>query len=63
MKAVMISIRPEWCAKIANGQKTIEVRKTSPNLKPPFKCYIYCTSRRPYLVLYKSIVRPSPGTM
>lgn len=51
MKAVMISIRPEWCAKIANGQKTIEVRKTRPNLKPPFKCYIYCTSSRPYLVL------------
>lgn len=43
MKAVMISIRPEWCAMIANGRKTIEVRKTKPKLETPFKCYIYCT--------------------
>lgn len=43
MKSVLISIRPEWVEKIANGEKTIEVRKTAPNLKTPFKCYIYCT--------------------
>lgn len=42
-KAVMISIRPKWCEKICNGEKTIEVRKTSPKLETPFKCYIYCT--------------------
>lgn len=42
-KAVMLSIRPKWCEKIANGEKTIEVRKTRPKLKTPFKCYIYCT--------------------
>lgn len=42
-KAVLISIRPKWCEKIINGQKTIEVRKTRPKLKLPFKCYIYCT--------------------
>lgn len=42
-KAVMLSIRPKWCEKIANGNKTIEVRKTKPKLKTPFKCYIYCT--------------------
>lgn len=46
-KAVMISIRPEWCEKIANGEKTIEVRKTRPKkLKNPFRCYIYCTQGR-----------------
>lgn len=43
MKAVMISIRPEWCEKIASGEKTVEVMKTRPKLEPPFKCYIYCT--------------------
>lgn len=43
MKAVLISIRPEWCAKIASGEKTIEVRKTRPKLTEPFKCYIYRT--------------------
>ena len=42
-KAVLISIRPEWCKKIINGEKTIEVRKTKPKLETPFKCYIYCT--------------------
>lgn len=42
-KAVLISIRPKWCEKIANGNKTIEVRKTRPKLDTPFKCYIYCT--------------------
>ena len=42
-KAVLISIRPTWCELIANGEKTIEVRKTRPKLDTPFKCYIYCT--------------------
>lgn len=42
-KAVLISIRPKWCQKIASGEKTIEVRKTKPKLETPFKCYIYCT--------------------
>lgn len=30
MKSVLISIQPEWCEKIVNGEKTIEVRKTAP---------------------------------
>lgn len=42
-KAVMISIRPKWCEKIARGEKTIEVRKTRPKLETPFRVYIYCT--------------------
>ena len=42
-KAVMLSIRPKWVEKIANGEKTIEVRKARPNIATPFKCYIYCT--------------------
>ena len=42
-KAVLISIRPKWCELIANGEKTIEVRKTRPKLETPFKCYIYET--------------------
>lgn len=48
-KAVMISIRPKWCEKIASGEKTIEIRKTRPKLQPPFKCYIYCTMDHPYI--------------
>ena len=42
-KAVMISIRPKWCEKIASGKKTVEVRRKRPKLKTPFKCYVYET--------------------
>lgn len=45
-KAVLISIRPEWVEKIMSGEKTLEVRKTRPNMGTPFKCYIYCTLGR-----------------
>lgn len=48
-KAVLISIRPAWCEKIARGEKTVEVRKTRPKLETPFKCYIYCTMDHPYI--------------
>ena len=43
-KAVLISIRPKWVEKIANGEKTIEIRKNRPKLATPFKCYIYCSA-------------------
>lgn len=43
MKAVLISIKPNWCKLIWSGMKAVEVRKTRPKLEPPFKCYIYCT--------------------
>lgn len=42
MKSILISIKPKWCEKIVNGEKTIEVRKTAPK-EVPFKAYIYCT--------------------
>lgn len=42
-KAILISIQPKWCELIANGKKTVEVRKTRPKLETPFKVYIYCT--------------------
>ncbi len=42
-KAVLLSIRPQYCELIASGKKTMEVRKTRPKLEIPFKCYIYCT--------------------
>lgn len=43
MKSILISIKPKYCELIANGTKTVEVRKTKPKLETPFKCYIYCT--------------------
>lgn len=50
MKVVLLSIKPKYCELIANGKKTIEVRKTRPKLEPPFKCYIYCTKSNDGLV-------------
>lgn len=49
-KSVLISIQPKWCELIAEGRKTIEVRKTKPKIPTPFKCYIYET---------KAIYKPS----
>lgn len=46
MYSVMLSIQPKWCELIANGEKTIEIRKTKPKLETPFKCYIYCTKAK-----------------
>ena len=48
MKSVLISIKPKWCELIANGKKTVEVRKTRPKIDVPFKCYIYCTKAKDY---------------
>lgn len=46
-KAVLISIKPEWCKLIASGRKTVEVRKNEPKLDKPFRCFIYCTMPNP----------------
>lgn len=43
MKAVLISIKPRYCKLIVSGEKTVEIRKTKPELVPPFKVYIYET--------------------
>lgn len=51
MKSVLISIQPKWCELIANGQKTVEVRKTKPKLDTPFKCYVYCTQGKDVLAV------------
>lgn len=55
MKSVLISIRPKWCELIASGKKTIEVRKTRPNIETPFKCYIYCTKPK---MITKYVFKP-----
>lgn len=46
MKAVMLSLRPQWCEKIFNGSKTIEVRKSRPSIPTPFKVYVYMTKHK-----------------
>jgi len=44
MIAVLWSIRPEWCEKIATGEKIVELRKKAPRIATPYKSYIYCTA-------------------
>lgn len=51
MKAILLSVRPKWCELIANGKKTIEVRKSRPKLETPFKCYIYCTAPKKFYMI------------
>ena len=52
-KAVLISILPNWVEKICSGEKTIEVRRTRPNIETPFKVYIYQTKKRITLKTFK----------
>lgn len=48
MTSVLISINPTWCELIASRQKTLEIRKTRPKIKTPFKVYIYQTVNDTY---------------
>ena len=49
MKAIMKSVSPRICEKVANGDCTILVSKTVPKFDLPFKGYICCTNAKPYL--------------
>lgn len=60
-KSVLISIKPKWCELIANGKKTVEVRKNRPKLETPFKCYIYCTNDRSNLWILRESFRKFHG--
>ena len=53
MKSVLISIQPKWVEKIANGEKTIEVRKSAPKCGVPFKGYIYATKKARLQTIFK----------
>lgn len=46
MKAVMKSVSPRICEKVANGNCTILVSKTAPKCDAPFKEYIYATKAK-----------------
>ena len=46
MKAVIKSVSPRICEKVASGDCTILVSKTAPKCREPFKCYIYATKAK-----------------
>jgi predicted transcriptional regulator len=60
-KAVMISINPKWCELIANGKKTVEVRKSKPKLEPPFKVYIYATKPKHFYKISEHMATTDEG--
>lgn len=43
MNKILMSIKPQWCSKIFDGEKMIELRKTRPKLEPPFEVLVYET--------------------
>lgn len=63
MKAVMKSVSPRICEKVANGDCTMLVSKTAPKCGAPFKGYIYMTAtkERFYLWEYVTAYKNSKG--
>lgn len=65
MTAIMKSVSPRICEKVANGDCTILVSKTAPKCEMPFKCYIYCTksprAHMPHLYINDGIGRQKFG--
>ena len=63
MKAIMKSVSPRICEKVANGDCSILVSKTAPKCEVPFKCYIYMTAtkERFYLWEYATSYENSKG--
>ena len=43
MVEILLSLKPKWWAKIASGEKTVEIRKTVPHAGMPFKVFVYET--------------------
>lgn len=53
MKAIMKSVSPRICEKVANGDCTILVSKTAPKCEVPFKGYIYTTKKKHLIAIFK----------
>lgn len=53
MKAILLSIRPEWLAKILNGWKLVEIRKLFPKDFVGW-IYLYCTKSKTLEYCYDS---------
>ena len=54
MKSILMSIKPKWVAKILNGEKTIEIRKSHPKCELPIDVYIYCTKDKGKLCIIRN---------
>ena len=65
-KALLVSIKPEFAEKIFNGTKSIELRKSTPNVLPGDAVVIYCTDPVKAVLgicIVKEILRLKPSVM
>ena len=60
MDNYILSVRPEWLAKILNREKTIELRKTAP--QTPCVMLLYCTKLPNVLIDFKEYVTETNHT-
>lgn len=63
---IVMSIKPEFCAKILDGSKKIELRKSAPNLDAGTRVIIYSTSPEKAVIGYcriKRIIKLTPENM
>lgn len=51
MSAIMKSVLPIECERIASGEQTILISKTRPKISTPFKCYIYQPIKKVYEII------------
>ena len=51
--SILLSVKPEWLAKILDGEKTIEIRKTMPKCRLPIDVYLYCCKSKKKLFFDK----------
>ena len=65
-KYVLLSIKQQYVDRILNGSKTIELRKSKPNVSPGDYVIIYCTSPIKAIVgvaAIKQVITHSPERM
>ncbi|MCG8371980.1 MAG: ASCH domain-containing protein [Balneolales bacterium] len=63
---ILISIKPEFSAKIISGEKTIELRKSAPKIDYKSRVIIYSTYPEKAVIGYckiKEVIRMSPQDM
>lgn len=53
-KVIIISEQPKGLAKILNGDKRIDIRKTMPKCELPIDVYLYCTKGTLYFNAYEN---------
>ena len=58
----LISLKPKHAAHIFEGEKTVELRKRRPNIKPGTRIWIYATSPTAAIKGYASLVQIQTGS-